>query len=159
MIAAVKFGDVLISTARKTSKGDRMTFQDFVINGIKQGTLNLDDLIDVYKAIGGPMVPTHFPYDPMSWSQEDRHRGKIVFYTFNHRYILLSTPYEYNGEVKWQIDTHFTKGRIWLTAGMPISELVKILDNWAHKSRSKDFCWVISFLLGAFFCTQCTQRD
>jgi hypothetical protein len=161
MIAAVKFGDIFLSTARDTLKKDRITFQDFVINGIEKGTLNLDDLVDAYGAVGGPMVPTHFPYDPMSWSQEDRYRGKMLFYTFKHRYILLSCPYEYGRETIWRIDTHFHfgDGRIWLKDGMSRSELLSFLNRWAYRSRSKDFCWVISFLLGAFFCTQSIQWD
>jgi hypothetical protein len=155
MIAAVKVGEVLISTARITSKTDgRITFQDWILKAFEKSQLNKDKLIQAYQAIGGPWLPTYNPYDWASWDKKDAYRGKILFYTQAHRYILLSTSYEYNKIEKWRIDTHFLNGRIWVWHSMPKDEFLSMLEKWSYRSRSKDFCWVISFLLGVFFCTQ-----
>jgi len=160
MLAATECCGELISTARTTSKADRITFQDWVRKEIENETLCIDSLVEAYQAVGGAWVPTHIPYDPDYWPKEDKYHGKMLYYTDAHRYILISYPYEHQETIKWRIDTHFfQKGRIWLWDGMPKSKILEILDQWAYRSRSKYFCWVISFLMGAFFCTQCTQRD
>jgi hypothetical protein len=158
MLAAIKYCGELISTARDTSKRDRLTFQDWVALHVEKEDLTLEDLIQVYGEVGGPQIPTHYPYDPLSWPEEQRYRGKILVYGFNHRYILLSAPYEHDSKIKWRLDTHFHHGRLYLYDGMPKKELLDLIDAWAYRSRSKDFCWAIVFLLGAFFCTQATQR-
>jgi len=158
MLAAVKYCGELISTARDTSKKDRVTFQDWIRNSVEKEDIILEDLITVYGEIGGPWLPSHSPFDSSCWPEQERYRGKMLFYTSNHRYILLSTPYEHDGKLKWRIDTHFAHGRIWLYSGMPKQEILNLIDQWAYRSRSKDFCWAMVFLLGAFFFTQATQR-
>jgi hypothetical protein len=167
LIAAIKSpSGELIATGKTTSKEDRLTFQNWVRRGISSGDLDFDQMVKIYLSLGGGRIATLYPFEEYGWIEGGAYyvpsdaphlkivTGKFLWYDEMHRFILISTPYTYNGPEIMRVDTHFYRGRIYFPRQIGKEDILKLFDTWVDRSRSKTFCWAMALLFGAYYLLQ-----
>jgi len=164
LLAAIEFKGELIATGKTTSKKNRLTFQEWVRRGIIRGDfVELDQLVELYKRLGGGVPSTFYPFEKKGWIRSGAFfipsdapklkilKSKFLWYEEAHRFILVSTPYKPEYQEVMRVDTHFSKGRIYFPRIMGKEELLKIYDGIVNRSRSKTYCWAMSLLFGLYW--------